>query len=89
MTRDLLALKAEAQEVLDVLLSEKVIPFALRVGKLTEGINECTLHFYDSRIHTARIPLDGGLSFRDKVREAVLARVGQMSDPLPKPRKKV
>lgn len=81
MPRDL-SIEAEAQEVLDELWSEKLIPFELNIGKITKGIGEYTILFYDSRIHSARVPLTKGLSFRDMVRSAVLARVDQMSGPL-------
>lgn len=81
MPRDL-SIEAEAQEVLDELWSEKLIPFELNIGKITKGIGEYTILFYDSRIHSAKVPLTKGLSFRDMVRSAVLARVDQMSGPL-------
>ena len=81
MPRDL-SLEAEAQEVLDELWSEKLIPFALNVGKITKEIGEYTIFFYDSRIHSARIPLTRGHSFRDMVRSAVLSRVQHISGPL-------
>ncbi len=87
MPSDPLTVEAEAQQVLDELWSEKLIPFALHVGKLTKGMGEYTIHFHDSRIHTARIPLTKGQSFRDMVRSAVLARVEEMSGPLDWPKK--
>jgi len=77
-------LEAEAQQVLDELLCETLIPFALRVGKITKAIDAYTIHFYDSRIHTARISLTKGHSFRDLVRQAVLSRVARISGPLKK-----
>jgi hypothetical protein len=77
-----LTIETEAQQVLDELWSEKLIPFVLTVGKITKAPGEYTIHFYDSRIHTARVPLTKGHSFRDMVRTAVLARVAQMSGPL-------
>ena len=77
-----LTLEAEAQQVLDELLTEKLIPFSLNVGKITKGIGEYVIHFHDSRIFTARVPLTRGHSFRDLVRSAVLARVETMSGPL-------
>jgi hypothetical protein len=80
--REPLTLEAEAQQVLDELWSETVIPFELHVGKLTKGMGEYTIHFHDSRIRTARIPLTNGKSFREMVREAVLARVAKISGPL-------
>jgi hypothetical protein len=84
MPRDPLTLEAEAQQVLDELWAEKLIPFALTVGKITKAPAEYTLHFYDSRIRTARVPLTKGHSFREMVRSAVLERVAKMSGPLRK-----
>jgi hypothetical protein len=77
-----LPLNVEAQQVLDELWQEKSIPFALRVGKLTKGQGEYTIHFYDSRLRTITIPLLLGHSFRDMVRLAVLERVAKLSGPL-------
>jgi len=77
-----LTLESEAQQVLDELWSEKLIPFALNVGKITRAIGEFTIHFHDSRIAMARVPLTKGDSFRDMVRSAVLDRVAKMSGPL-------
>ncbi len=77
-----LTIETEVQQVLDELWSEKLIPFSLSVGKITKAPAEYTIHFYDSRIRTARVPLTKGHSFRDMVRSAVLARVAKMSGPL-------
>ena len=82
-----MTLEAEVQLVLDELWSEELIPFALNVGKISKDIGEYTIHFHDSRIHTARVPLTKGHSFKDMVRTAVLARVEEMSGPLDWPRK--
>ena len=57
MPRDPLTLEAEAQQVLDELWSEKLIPFVLTVGKITKAPSEYTIHFYDSPIRTARVLL--------------------------------
>ena len=78
-------LKANAQKVLDELWNEQLIPFALTVGKITKDADEYTIHFHDSRIRTARVPLTEGtegLPFEDRVRSAVLDRVAKMSGPL-------
>ena len=77
-----LKIEADAQQVLDELWSEKLLPFALKVGKITKASAEYTIHFYDSRIHTTRVPLTPGQSFRAMVRSAVLDRVAKMSGPL-------
>ena len=82
MPRDPLSLEEEAQQVLDELLAEKLIPFPLNVGKITKAYAEYTIHFYDSRIHSASVPLTKGHSFRDLVRSAVLDRVAKISGPL-------
>jgi hypothetical protein len=82
MPKDPLTLEAEAQQVLDELWSEQLIPFALSVGKITKEIGKYTIHFHDSRIYTASVPLTEGHSFREMVRVSVLARVEEMSGPL-------
>ncbi len=82
MPRKPLNAEAEAQQVLDELWSEKLIPFALKVGKITQDRAEYTIHFYDSRIHSARVPLSRELSFKEMVRSAVLVRVDEISGPL-------
>jgi len=83
MPRDL-TLEAQVQQVLDEMWSEKIIPFALHVGKITQTADEYTIHFYDSRITTTHVPLIEGQSLRDMVRAAVLARVTRISGPLKK-----
>jgi len=75
-------LRIEAQRVLDELWSEKLLPFQLNVGELTNEERGYTIHFYDSRITTARILLAPGELFKDAVRAAVLDRVRGMSGPL-------
>ena len=84
MSREPLTLDVEAQEVLDSLWKEKLIPFPLRVGKITRAPGAYTIYFYDSRMNSALVPLTSGLSFRDMVRSAVLARVEHLSGPLKK-----
>ena len=81
-------IEAVVQQVLDELWNEKLIPFALNVGKITKASGEYTIHFHDSRIRTARIPFTRGLEFKDMVRTAVLDRVSNVSGPLKKLPKK-
>jgi hypothetical protein len=76
--------ETQAQQVLDELLSENAIPFALSVGKITKASGAYTIHFYDSRIHSATVPHTKGDSFADEVRRAVLARTAKLSGPLQK-----
>jgi hypothetical protein len=77
-----LTLEAEAQQVLDELWSEKLLPFQLNVGKLTKASGMYIIHFHDSRIYTAHVPLTEGQSWKEMVRAAVLARVAKLSGPL-------
>lgn len=75
--------KAIAQNALDELWNEQMIPFPLTIGKITQDPDAYTIHFHDSRIHTASVPMNRGVLFsRDLVRSAVLDRVAKMSGPL-------
>jgi len=78
MPRTSPAIEADAQQVLDELWKEKLIPFRLNVGKITEDSAEYTIHFYDSRIRTASIPMTNNRSFKALLRDAVLACVAQL-----------
>ena len=79
MTYDPQTIKSEVQQVLDELWNEKLLPFAMTVGKITKEHDGYTLHFHDSRICTAYVPLIEGLSVREMVRAAVLDRVAKMT----------
>ena len=77
--------KLEAQQVLDEIWSEKLIPFALRVGKIEETPDKYTIYFHDSRMHSVSFSLVVDHSFRDVFRSAVLVRVTEISGPFKKP----
>lgn len=83
-----ITLEEEAQQVLNELLNEEAVPFPLHVGKIAKGSGAYTIHFYDSRIRTAKVNLTPGLSFRDMVRASVLDRVSRMSGPLARSKRK-
>jgi hypothetical protein len=83
MPRDL-TLEAQVQQVLNEMWNEKLLPFALNVGKITKAADEYTIHFYDSRITTTHVPLIEGHSLREMIRSAVLERVAKVSGPLKK-----
>jgi len=76
-------LKAEAQQVLEALFSEGLIPFALFAGKV-ECIapDEYIIRFYDSRLYSVDVSWRQDECFRDVFRITVLQRVGRMTGPL-------
>jgi hypothetical protein len=75
--------KLEVQQVLDDLLKEELIPFALTAYSVnTNDRGEYVIHFNDSRIHSCRFFWAKGEHFKDVVRGAVLERVNRMSGPL-------
>jgi hypothetical protein len=76
-------LKAEAQQVLEDLFSEGLIPFALFAGKV-ECIapDEYIIRFYDSQLYSVDVSWRQDDCFRDVFRVTVLQRVGRMTGSL-------
>ena len=75
--------KLEAQQVLDGLLKEGLIPFKLRVGSMIEEhFSYYVVQFYDSRIRALNFSWQEGEPFREIFRTAVLDRVAKMSGPI-------
>jgi len=78
-------LKLEAQQALNELWKEQLVPFKLTVGKIVAvDSSEYTLHFFDSRLRSVSVPWQAGQSFKDQVRAAVKERVARLSGPLGK-----
>jgi hypothetical protein len=76
-------LKVQAQQVLDELLKEALIPFALTAYDInTNGRGEYVVHFNDSRIRSCRFSWTKREDFKDVLRVAVMERVNRMSGPL-------
>ena len=74
---------AQAQQVLDELMKERLLPFELTVGKLlNKSGSTYEVHFHDSRIHSLQFSWSEGESYRERFRVAVLDRVERMSGPL-------
>jgi hypothetical protein len=72
--------QADAQQVLDDLTSERLIPFKLVAHKVTEETGtELRIHFYDSRLHSVIVESGRDLSIKDQVRAAVLLRVSKIN----------
>ena len=75
--------KVEAQEALDELFSEQILPFELSARQLeTTGVRECQVRFYDSRLHSVDVSWLKGHRFKEAFRAAVLERVKKLSGPL-------
>jgi len=78
-------LKLEAQQALNELWKEQLVPFKLIVGKIVvDDSSGYTLHFFDSRLRSVSVPWQAGQSFKDQVRAAVKERVARLSGPLGK-----
>ena len=74
--------KAEAQQALDELFSEHLLPFKLSANRVEPiGLQEYIVHFHDSRLNSVIVSWYPGLSFKDVCRTAVLERVS-LSEPL-------
>ena len=81
--------KVEAQQALDELFSEHLLPFELTAHKLESiGSGEYIVRFHDSRLSSIDVSWVQGQSFKDVFRTAVLARVNRMSGPLKKSAKR-
>jgi hypothetical protein len=77
--------KAEAQQALDELFTEGLLPFELSAQVIEAiGSEEYIVRFHDSRLRTVDISCRSDQSFKDVFRAAVLARVKRLSGPLRK-----
>ena len=75
--------RAEAQQSLDELFSEHLLPFKLSAC-LVESIGgeEYIVRFHDSRLRSVDLSWHEGQSFKDVFRTAILERLKQVSGPL-------
>ena len=74
--------QAEAQQALDELFIEHLIPFKLSAHKLESiGSEEYIVRFHDSRLRSVDISWLQGQCFKDVFRTAVLERVNRLSGP--------
>jgi hypothetical protein len=75
--------KADAQQALDELFSENLLPFKLSARAVEViGLQEYIIRFYDSRMNSVLVSWYEGLSFKDICRTAVLEKVKAFSGPL-------
>ena len=69
--------RSEAQQAVDELLSEHLIPFELRAEIVDAEDSEYTIRFFDSRLHSVTVLWEIGQSFKGLVRAAILDRVSR------------
>ena len=82
MNADIELVKVEAQQVLDELLEESLIPFKLQAREVNSlGNEELVIRFHDSRLRSIDISCKEGESFKDAFRAALLERVGRLEGP--------
>jgi len=75
--------KAAAQQSVDELFNEHLLPFKLAAGRIAcIGVEEYIVYFDDSRLPTVNISWCEGESFKNVVRAAVLERLHSASGPL-------
>ena len=71
--------KAEAQQALDELFSEHLLPFKLSARRVQSiGLEEYIVRFDDSRLRSIDVSWVQGEAFKDVFRDAVLQRLGRM-----------
>ena len=87
MDADTELIKGEAQEVLDELLAESLIPFKLQAREVyVIGAEELIIRFHDSRLRSIDISRKQGESFKTVFRAAMLERVARLGGPFNNPR---
>jgi hypothetical protein len=79
MTTTIASMKLVAQQTLDELFVEGLIPFKLS-ARLVEsiGMEEYIVRFHDSRLYSIDVSLQQGEAFGAVFRTAVLARVARL-----------
>lgn len=79
MTTDIEIMKVRAQEILDELFSESLIPFKLSAQSVEAiGMEEYIVRFYDSRLRSVDVSLQRGQTFQSVFRTAILGRVSRL-----------
>jgi len=70
-----------AQQVLDELFAEGLLPFRLSAYEVSYiGAEEYIVRFYDSRLNSVDVSCHQGDQFKDVFRVAILERVHRMSE---------
>ena len=83
MSTETQAMKLGAQETLDELFVESLIPFKLWACQVDSlGMEEYIVRFHDSRLHSVDLSWKPGQTFKTIFRAAILDRVARLSGPL-------
>jgi len=79
MTTETQAMKLGAQETLDELFVQTLIPFKLSACNVESlGMEEYIVRFNDSRLHSVDLSWKTGQSFKSIFRAAILGRVTRL-----------
>jgi hypothetical protein len=81
MTNDITSMKLGAQQTLDELFVEGLIPFKLS-AQLVEslGMEEYVVRFHDSRLYSVDVSWQKGEAFSSVFRAAILARFARLTN---------
>ncbi len=73
---------AEAQQILDELFREQLLPFKLSARQVESiGGEEYIVRFYEARLPSVDISWSAGQCFKGVFRTAILERVARLSGP--------
>lgn len=76
------AMRVGAQQSLDELFAERLIPFALSAQVVESlGLEEYIVRFHDARLRAVDVSCPDGRSFNEMVKAAVLDRVSRLGYP--------
>ena len=76
------AMRVGAQQSLDELFAERLIPFALSARVVESlGLEEYIVRFHDARLLAVDVSCPDGRSFNEMVKAAVLDRVSRLGHP--------
>jgi hypothetical protein len=83
MNPDIENIRLKAQDTLDELFTEHLIPFKLSARELESlGSGEYIIRFYDNRLSSMDISWAQGQSFKDVFRASVLDRIKRLGRPM-------
>jgi hypothetical protein len=83
MTTQTHEMKIGAQETLDELFVESLIPFKLSARQVESlGMEEYIVRFHDSRLRSVDVSWKPGQTFKTVFRTAILSRIKRLSGPL-------